>query len=194
MKKYLLIICLLYVPFLQAQNSTVKLHESFTAYSEKIENKDFTDAIKTYFADDFIKHLPVESLTGKLLGYISTPNYESTLKNFKIVKISEILKDEDNQYCFIRYTKDQVLTLKEGITVAHAKRIKDFHKNKHGENYSFNETIKVITCHSTSYFIGVKKGTQHWKFIPYQEKMDPYLGQLIPEKIAKVILLLKVNF
>lgn len=194
MRKQLLFLFILSTLFISAQKDNALINKSFNAYAEKIENKDFTKAIKTYLADDFLKFIPVESMQGELVGYTSTDEYESTLKNFKVIKISEIMTETNTKYALIRYIKGQVITIHDSMSAEKVQRFKDFHSKKHGKNYSFNAKTNVITNKSASLFIGVKKESQHWKFIPYQEKMNPFLSQLMPEKIAKVIVLRTVTF
>ena len=168
-----------------SQGNDKDLVDTFDKYRTLIERKDYDKAFD-YYLKDFLKYVPKKDLKKELEKLNNKPYFKYFVDNSKISYKSKIISDTNKKYAVIEYVSYTHICFYENAPKEYIEERKEHWKSIYKGNYEFNQEKNEIITHRKHKLIAIFD--ESWFFIPYKDKMKPYMNIWLPQNIINELL------
>ena len=166
------------------------IEQTFEEYRLLIEEKNYDEAF-SYYHQDLLKYIPKTQLRQQFTALEENESLEHSLKNSKIVFLSEPLTKDSIEYRFIRYKTDLHLKLNPDLSDQQIQKYIRYFKENYGSDCSFVPSQNLIIINKKQELIGIKEN--EWKFVIYKPKLNSFMHLWVPEDIMTTFFILAIN-
>ena len=191
-KLYLFLLLSMVVAVVQAQDTKTEISTSLTTYFDMVKTSDY-EAVVDYLHPKIFEFVPKEALVQAMQSMNEDEDIQVGMDDFKITTISDILKNDGNQYALVHYDFKMFITFKEEEEDKEDDAMLEFmltnvYTERYGEeNVSFDDdtnTFTILAKDKQMYAI-MEKDFDDWKYLENKPELVPILEIIIPKEVMK---------